>query len=104
VWGSLIIAPSVITIPRIPRRIKHGILKRYCIKCDQINASISDLGLAILKHVKENPGSNVSSIFDSLSKSFDGLTLDKIRNAIKREIAEYIEHRESKKTRGYYVR
>ena len=71
---------------------------------DQIKASISDLGLAILKHLKENPGSNVSSIFDSLSKSFDGLTVDKIRNAIKREIAEYIEHKESKKTGGYYLK
>lgn len=64
---------------------------------DQINDAISDLGLPILRFIKENPGTKVPNIYKELSHSFDNLSIDKIRNIIKREIRDYVELKGSRK-------
>lgn len=69
---------------------------------DQIKETISDLGLEVMKFIQKNPGTKVPMILSELSKTFENLTVDKIRNVIKREIKNYIELRGSKKTGGYY--
>lgn len=71
---------------------------------DQINDAISDLGLSILKFIKENPGTKVPNIYKELSHLFDNLSIDKIRNIIKREIRDYVELKGSRKTGGYYIK
>ncbi len=71
---------------------------------NQINFDISDFGLAILRCIKKNPGIKVSGIVEKLSSSYEKLTLDMIRNSIKREIGDYIELRGSRKTGGYFVK
>lgn len=64
---------------------------------DQIYDQISDLGLEILKEIKSKPGIKVQGIYDELINTYSSLTLDIIRNIIKREIKNYVELRGSKK-------
>ena len=71
---------------------------------DQIKETISDLGLEVMKFIQKKPGTKVPMILSELSKTFENLTVDKIRNVIKREIKNYIELRGSKKTGGYYIK
>ena len=71
---------------------------------DQIKETISDLGLEVMKFIQKSPGTKVPMILSELSKTFENLTVDKIRNVIKREIKNYIELRGSKKTGGYYIK
>ena len=52
----------------------------------------------------ENPGIKVISIYNGLSKEHPTITVDQIRNSIKRKIYRYIEYRGSKKTGGYFFK
>lgn len=71
---------------------------------DQINDQISDLGLEILKVVQNHPGIKVPEIYSVLSMNNKDLTVDMIRNKIKRELKQYIIHVGSKKDGGYYIK
>jgi len=71
---------------------------------DQINDPISDVGLEILKIIQNNPGISVNGVFKILIKLNGKVTLDIIRNSIKRELYNLIEHRGSRKTGGYYTK
>ena len=71
---------------------------------DQINNAISDLRLSIVKFIKENLETKVSSIYKELTHSFDNLSIDKIRNIIKREIRNYVELKGLRRTDGYYIK
>ena len=57
-----------------------------------------------MEFIKENPGTKVSNIYKELSHSFDNLSIDKIRNLIKREIRDYVELKGSRKKGGYYIK
>lgn len=67
---------------------------------DQIN----ELDLAILQVIYHNPGVKVPAIYNELSMSYSTITVDQIRNSIKRKIMNYIEYRGSRKTGGYYFK
>lgn len=71
---------------------------------DQINDPISDMGLEILKIIQNNPGISVNGVFKILKELNEKVTLDIIRNSIRRELYNLIEHRGSKKTGGYYTK
>ena len=70
---------------------------------DQINDKINDLGLEILKLVIDNPGVKVPEIYNKLKSLKDPVTVDMIRNTIKRQLKSYIIYSGSKKTGGYYL-
>ena len=70
---------------------------------DQISDQISDLGLEVLRIVQRNPGIKVSGIHEELAKSGKAVTLDSIRNVIKRDIRGYIKLIGSRKTGGYHI-
>ena len=70
---------------------------------DQINDQISDLGLDILRLIKSNPGIKVPEMYKKLSVADDKITLDKIRNKLKRELKPYVRFVGSNKTGGYYL-
>lgn len=70
---------------------------------DQINDQISDIGLEILKIIQNNPGIKVHGIYDALIENHGNMTLDIIRNVIKREIKRYVTLKGSKKTGGYHI-
>ena len=71
---------------------------------DQINDQINDLGLEILQIINNNGGIKVQGIYDLLTRTHNDITLDVVRNSIKRDIKQYIELRGSKKTGGYYIK
>ena len=71
---------------------------------DQINDAISDLGLSILRIVNQNPGINVQRIFDLIPQQNGKITIDMIRNSLRRELKNYIIHKDSRKTGGYYLK
>lgn len=58
---------------------------------DQINDEINDLGLSIIRTVKGNPGIKADKIYGILSFGDKGITLNMVRNSIKREFRNYIE-------------
>ena len=68
------------------------------------NKSINDLGLGILRIIKENPGINAPSITSLLSEKDHSVTLFRVKNEIGRNLERYIEHIGSNKTGGYYLK
>ena len=74
------------------------------IKFDQINYQINVLGLEILQIISNNGGIKVQGIYDLLTQKHSDITLNIVRNSIKRDIKQYIELRGSKKTGGYYIK
>lgn len=71
---------------------------------DQINDQINELDLVILQTIFNHPGIKVSEIKKELEKINVSITLDQIRNSIKRKISSYIEYKGSRKTGGYYFK
>ena len=71
---------------------------------DQINDQITELGLSILRTVSGNPGIKADRIHGILSSEDKAITLNMVRNSIKRELRNYIELRGSRKTGGYYLK
>ena len=74
------------------------------IKFDQINDQINVLGLEILQIISNNGGIKVQGIYDLLTQKHSDITVEIVRNSIKRDINQYIELRGSKKTGGYYIK
>ena len=70
----------------------------------QINDQINELGLSIIRTVKSNPGIKADKIYEILSANDKGITLNMVRNSIRRELGKYIELRGSRKTGGYYLK
>ena len=68
------------------------------------NESINDLGLGILRIIKENPGINAPFITSLLSEKDHAITLSRVKNEIGRNLERYIEHIGSNKTGGYYLK
>lgn len=71
---------------------------------DEINDQITELGLSIIRMVKSNPGIKADKIYEILSANDKGITLNMVRNSIRRELGKYIELRGSRKTGGYYLK
>ena len=71
---------------------------------DEIKDKISDLGLEILKAVKNKPGIKVPEIVDTLKAKIPGINLNKVRNEIRRNLQSYIVYEGARKNGGYYIR
>ena len=71
---------------------------------ESINESINDVGLEILKIVKNYPGINIPNIVLKIQTTNTSVTKFKVRNEIQRNLTNYVEHRGSNKTGGYYLK
>lgn len=71
---------------------------------DQFNESISELGKEILMIIMQNPGIRIPEIVIKLSERDKIVSYSKIRNGIRRNLLDYVEHRESKKSGRYYLK
>ncbi len=71
---------------------------------DPIADPLNDLDLAILKIIDRNPGLNVPKILQILSNNYENITIDKIKNSLKRHLVEYCEFRGPRNTGGYYIK
>ena len=56
---------------------------------------INNFDLSILQANYDNPGIKVPSIHDKLLNDYPTVTLDQIRNSIKRKISKYVEYQGS---------
>ena len=54
--------------------------------------------------MKENPGMNTVSITDIINAKNPSVNRDKVKNALKRNLVDYVEHLGSKKSGGYYLK
>lgn len=71
---------------------------------DQINGQINELGLEILKVIQQIPGINTNKIFTILNQKISQISIEMIRNTIKRNIKNYIELKGSRKIGGYFIK
>lgn len=71
---------------------------------DQFNESISELGKEILMIIMQNPGIRIPKIVIKLSERDKIVSYSKIRNGIRRNLLDYVEHRGSKKSGRYYLK
>ena len=71
---------------------------------DEIREDISDLGLAILRAVAKRPGIKAKDILEELSTAIEGITIDKVRNEIQRNLKNHIELVGSRKSGGYHIK
>lgn len=71
---------------------------------ESINESINDIGLEILKIVKNYPGINIPNIVLKIQTTNTSVTKFKVKNEIQRNLTNYVEHRGSNKTGGYYLK
>ncbi len=90
-----------VTLPNLNHSESDQIIDQIT---DQITDQINDIGLLILREIKQNPGIKVPALTDRISDSVPDINADKIRNEIKRELRKYIERKGSKKTGGYYIK
>lgn len=70
----------------------------------KVDDQINELDLVILQTIFNHPGIKASEIKKELEKINVSITLDQIRNSIKRKISSYIEYKGSRKTGGYYFK
>ncbi len=70
---------------------------------DSINDPINEDSLLILRIIKNNPGIKVKEIHNLLIKENPKITIDIIKNNIKRYLTKYVEFKGPNKTGGYYL-
>ncbi|MCI6703830.1 MAG: hypothetical protein MR458_01800, partial [Erysipelotrichaceae bacterium] len=71
---------------------------------DSIPDPITDLGLEIMKILKLNPGISTIKLMEIIQLKQPAVSRDMIKNELKRNLTNYVEHRGSNKTGGYYLK
>lgn len=94
----------IVTLPNINYEGPKDGEEAYKTVEENIQSKVSELGMATLKVIKNHPGSKASAIREYLSKEGIEVSMDSLRNTIRRDIYDYVEHIGSKKTGGYYLK
>ena len=68
-----------------------------------VNNALNDVDLSILRTIQLNPGLNAKQILEKLHLQYSRITLDVVKNSLKRKLVQYVEFRGSPKTGGYFV-
>ena len=68
-----------------------------------VNNALNDVDLSILRMIQLNPGLNAKQISEKLHLQYSRITLDIVKNSLKRKLVQYVEFRGSPKTGGYFV-
>ena len=68
-----------------------------------VNNALNDVDLSILRMIQLNPGLNAKQISEKLHLQYSKITLDVVKNSLKRKLVQYVEFRGSPKTGGYFV-
>ena len=72
---------------------------------DPINDPImTDFDLSVARIIDEMPGLNTKKILMELTKKFNNVTLDMVKNSLKRKLVDMCEFRGSRRNGGYYLR
>lgn len=65
---------------------------------------LGDLELIILQTIQQNPGINTRNLLKLINEKQPEITLDTLKNNIKRKLQDYIEFRGSQKKGGYFIK
>ena len=68
-----------------------------------VNNALNDVDLSILRMIQLNPGLNAKQISEKLHLQYSRITLDVVKNSLKRKLVQYVEFRGSPKKGGYFV-
>ena len=68
-----------------------------------VNNALNDVDLSILRMIQLNPGLNAKQISEKLHLQYSKITLDVVKNSLKRKLVQYVEFRGSPKTGGHFV-
>ena len=71
---------------------------------DPININLKDWELELLKIIKNNPGLNSNKLKALIEKNYSYITIDKIKNSLKRNLSSFCEFKGSRKNGGYYIK
>lgn len=69
-----------------------------------IDRPITELGVLILKRLKETPGLSTVALTNILKEEIPSINRDRVKNEIKRNLGDYVEHIGSNRTGGYYLK
>ena len=70
---------------------------------DPVYDELNDFELAIMKIIKNNPGSNAPKILELVSKEFPNATIDMVKNSLKRKLSKYCKFDGSFRNGGYII-
>lgn len=69
-----------------------------------INDPLNDLGLEIMRILKLNPGISTIKLTELIKVRLPSVSRNMIKNELKRNLNNYVEHRGSNKSGGYYLK
>lgn len=90
-----------VTLPNVNYHNKESFIDSIP---DPINDPINDLGLKIMKILKLNPGISTIKLTELIKVKIPSVSRDMVKNELKRNLNNYVEHRGSNKTGGYYLK
>ena len=67
-----------------------------------VNNALNDVDLSILRMIQLNPGLNAKQISEKLHLQYSRITLDVLKNSLKRKLFQYVEFRGSSKKRRIF--
>lgn len=65
---------------------------------------LSDSEISLLKFISKNQGLNASEIQKSMQTYYSNLTIDMVKNSLKRKLSDFVEFRGAPKNGGYYLK
>lgn len=68
-----------------------------------VDNSLNDVDLSILRTIQQNPGLNAKHITEKMRLQYSNITVDIVKNSLKRKLSKYVEFRGPLKTGGYFV-
>ena len=75
---------------------------------DPINQSqkidLSDFDLSVVRVISEKPGLNTKQIVEELNHILDNVTIDMVKNSLKRKLINICEFKGSRRNGGYYLK
>lgn len=87
--------PNLNYIDPINDQVKIGLIK---------DDKLGDVEIALLRIISLNPGLNAVNLLNKAKQNYSDITIDTIRNIIKRKLVDYIEFKGAPKTGGYYIK
>ena len=90
-----------VTLPNVNYHNKESFIDSIP---DPINDPINNLGLKIMKILKLNPGISTIKLTELIKVKIPSVSRDMVKNELKRNLNNYVEHRGSNKTGGYYLK
>ena len=71
---------------------------------DIVDNNLNDIDLLIVRTISNNPGLNAKQLLAILKEHHPSITIDIIKNSIKRKLIKYVEFKGSDRNGGYHIK